>query len=582
MEAYKIWATLGIKGDAQEKLLKILETSKRVSSQFTTINRLMKFNEGLSGIETATRRINRLSSEVDKLTRHAHRASAAVGAIGAGGGRSGAGGGGGGRGGIMGGALLGAAARGAGLGILGGGVAGVAYGAGQLLGSSFRTGSSYQSEMALLLAQNIPGLNKSAVESFLKNTRVRGASQLDMLQALTDAAVITKGGSEAMGVAPTLARMKYLGKAFGTENFQLTSHQLQAAIKTAEIVSGSRSPDVLNRHLEMMMQTMVSTGFRVKPEQYQSIVRSMRGYAKGLDPEFFYYMLEPLIQEFGTRVGPATAQFFQHMRVGRLTTQGAQILGQLGLVNPKDVELNKMGMIKGIKPGGIIGGGLMGSNPFGWIDQYLVPALNKGGYKTPDQQMGILGKIFTNTDLGFVLTYLQQSEKFKASAAANRGIGGMGSLENQVQGLNSAKMAELSAAFSDLKLAIDKFDNPVTHAALDFLTTSINVLTQTISFMNHPIQNIQENLRPFNFGSYAGSGGTLKDIFTGKSSSSAGTSQFAKVSINVDGKKLADTVSRLQFENANLTVDNGTMSNNTPYIPTSVGLPAPSYGSFSS
>jgi hypothetical protein len=180
-----------------------------------------------------------------------------------------------------------------------------------------------QNEEALLLGQNIPGIDKKTIDSYLKNTHVRGASQFDLLQMLADAAVITKGKDEALGVAPVLAAMKMTGGGLLNGGF-------------------GKNPEVLNKHLEMMFKVMVATGGRVSPETYQSIVRTSRGYTNGMDPDFFYYQLEPLAQEYGKSLGPMIAQFHQHMTAGRITTTAAELLEAGGLLDGKDVNKDKV------------------------------------------------------------------------------------------------------------------------------------------------------------------------------------------------------------------------------------------------
>ncbi|HEV2917557.1 MAG TPA: hypothetical protein VGW78_07490 [Candidatus Babeliales bacterium] len=488
MEAYKVWVTLNLRGDAHKKMEQFLSLVRKTTKEVDKLLKSMdKFNinfQVLSGtlnktnpeikifntnihqsinvMNSASISATRLSNSLTKVYMASQKANR-----------------GGHRGGFIHGALLGVGARH----VAGLGAAAAGFGVVHTIGSAFHTGSEFQKEMTVLNAQNIPGLSKEAINKFLNSTKVRGASRLDLLEALADAAVITKGSQEALGVAPALAKMKVVGSGLGKEGFKMTPKQLQAAIKTVEIVSKSRDPKVLEEYLGMMTKTWISTGGRVEPSQYQSIVRSSRGYAAGMDPKFFFYMLEPLIQEFGTRTGPMIAQFYQHMRVGRVTTQAAQLLGQMGLADPNAVQLNKMGMIKGIAPGGIKGMDVAGKNIFEWIDKFLMPAMNKSGYKTPEQQMGVLGKIFTNTDLTLILTYLQQREKFLASAKVNENSSEMDKLIKDLNDIHSGKMQQTSAAFRNFALSLDKITGPIVDAGLATLTRIFNVLDKLFSLI---------------------------------------------------------------------------------------------------
>jgi hypothetical protein len=505
MEAYKVWTTLELKGNALKKMQQFLGITKKVAGEFSKLARNLSplnaqfekmaasfkmLNPEFSKFSTTLIRINSnaantgrsisglnssVASSANRMSTASAKAAklaASLNAVAVNGGlaaRSMIGVRGAGVGKSAGWGLMGLGKTTAGLEIVG------------TITKGFKAGNTYQKELGLLTAQNIPGLDKAAIEKFVNSTQIKGASKIDILEALADAAVITKGSSEAFGVAPALAKMKLVGSGFGKEGFNMTAKQLQAAIKTAEIVSGSRDPAVLNKHLGMMTQSWVSTGGRVEPTQYQSIVRSSRGYAKGLNPDFFYYMLEPMIQEFGTRTGPMIAQFFQHMKVGRLTTQGAQILGKMGLVNPNAIQYNKIGTIKGISPNGIKGMDVAGKDIFQWIDKFLVPALDRAGYKSDEQRSGVLGKIFTNSDLTLVQTYLQQKSKFQVAGGVNANTDPMSKMLNSLDDKHAGAMQVFAASFSNFTLSLDKVVGPGLDNALKGLSEIFNLISRILS-----------------------------------------------------------------------------------------------------
>lgn len=569
MEAYEVWATLNLKGDALKKMEQFTTLTKKASievTKFLTI--LEKFNRNFTGLSDILKVVNpefsKLNKDIlssakamDRASESASKFASTLNKV-----RKESNGGRGGLGGAIGGFALGAT------GLVGGAI-GAGILAGGLVTSSYHTGMDFQKEMGLLTAQNIPGLNQGSINNFLKNTNIPGVSKLDLLKSLNDAAVITKGSTEAFGVAPVLAKMGYLGAISQNESFKLSPQQLQAAIKTAEIVSGSRDPAVLNKHLDMMMRTWISTGGRVQPSQYQSIVRSMRGYARGMDPDFFYYMLEPFIQEFGTRSGPMVAQFYSHLKAGRLTTQAAQLLAKGGLVDPKQTRYDKVGRVIGINPGGIVDTQLMDQNIFQWIDKYLPSFFKKMGASTSDQQQALLGRIFTNTDLALVSTYLQQENKFKVSAAANRRIGGIDSNIAKFSGSNADQIQKLSAAFNDFKLALDNFDNPATHAALKLITGFVQDLTKIINFLNNPF----EKGDTFRLKTSGSSGSSLADILRG-SASKAKPEENHVHHIYLNGNRIATALSK----SSPGLVEHG-QGNNSPMIPSSNLVPTGFYGS---
>ena len=480
MEAYKVWVTLNLRGDAHKKMEQFLAIVRKTNAEVNKlIKSLEKFNihfQTLSGtlgsvnpqvkifntsvhqsiniMNSASVSATRLSNSLTKVYVASQRAS---------GGR--------GHGGFAHGAFVGLGARHyAGMGAAAGG-----YAAGHLAMSAYHTGSDYQKEMATLTGQNIPGLGREQIEAFIGKNKNPHISRLGMLSALVESASITKSAKEAMGVAPEIARLQYVTEITGKKGF---SHdQFQAALKTAEIVSGSKDSQVLNKHIEMMYQSYLSSGYRVDPQQFLSVARRSRGHARSMDPNFFYFGNEPLIQEYGKSVGPMEAQFYQHLQAGRLTTEASQNLVELGIVNEKDIKYNKVGNIKGIKAGGILGKDIMEKNIFDWIDKILKPAMNKMGLKTTSQQGEVLGKIFTNTDLTIITTYLQQIEKIRAVMEANAKTMNTNEMERNIKGIHAEHLDRLTKSFSNFKLILDQYTGPLLDKAADGLSVILNLLT---------------------------------------------------------------------------------------------------------
>lgn len=527
MEAYKVWATLNLKGDAFKKMEQFSKMTKRADAD---VNKLMnntkalsnifqkmssslrilnpelsrfaisfhrmssniessssamnKFNANISSsssrMNTASIRAEKLAASLNSVSVQAGIASKSAGIVRVGkDGREKSGSG----------RILSRGASsfatgaisGAGIGHIGFGMAGAGLAVGAGLYKAAHAGSNYQKELAMIQLQHIPGLNKKIAENYAQNSNLPGISRLEALSGLAEAASITKSGEEALHIAPFISRMKKSAESLGVEGFSKT--QTQAALKVAEIVSGSNDANVLQKHMDMMFQTYLSTSGRVEPTQYLSVTRSAAGAISGMKPESFYYGMEPLIQEFGTRVGPMIDQFFAHMKAGRLTHQGAELLSNMGLVKKGGLNINKKtGNLKGINPGGMIDLDLMGKQMFTWLDKYYFPALEKMTSDVAEQE-GITGKIFTNKDRNLVMSYQRQRKKIRLAEEINAGTGGVGESETMIGGLHVGKFNELVKSFDNLFLTLDKFSGPVLDNVAGKFTTLFEKLDSGLGWI---------------------------------------------------------------------------------------------------
>jgi hypothetical protein len=463
MEAYKVWVTLNLKGDALEKMQKFTKATERAMAAVNKLKismkpsismfdqmavnlrdinpQLDKMAKNINNIDNASRKLNRTqSSSRGFLSRASHFIP-----------------------------------YGMGTGI------GATYAAGSLIKKSYGAGVSYQQELAQLTGQNIPGLDAASVNKYIKNTKVKDVSKLELLAALNDAAVVTKSASSAKQLAPLLGTYQSLStQMFGEGEYKVGKKQIQAAIKTAELASGSKDYNVLAPYIDMMFKAQVNTGGRVRPSDYFSTVKNMRGYAKGLDPKFLFYMLDPFIQEYGQRTGTQLGQFFNRMKAGRITAGGAALLKQGGLLTENNIQNDKIGrpiLIRNIK-------GMDKQNPFEWITNTFQPFLERLGAKTEQQKEAIAGRIFTNTDLAFVLTMMQQQEKFKSMYSQNQKGAGIQEMQNSLMGSNPERIKAFNTAFSNFKLALDGITGPTVTSGLIHLTNGLNALTGALNWLS--------------------------------------------------------------------------------------------------
>ena len=354
-----------------------------------------------------------------------------------------------------------------------------AYQAKKFATSQFHKDIEYQQEMLQLTSQNINGLDKEEATRFLR-TNKGPYSKLSLLSALTDAASITKGREEAELMAPMLASYRFNMDAM-SPGAGFSKTQMQAAMKTPEIITGSKDPKVLKPFVEAMFKTSLATGLRVQPSTYLAATKTMRGYAKGMDPNVFFYFLEPLFQEYGSKMGTMINQFYGHAKAGKLTNEAADIAVRMGLVDEKNIHRFKNQRVRSIEPGSMHGTDLMAVNFPKWVYDYWVPGMKKIGANTPSQQENVTAKFFRNTDQALVMALLQQKDKLMQNYEVNMKTKGMAEVEKQ----NLKELPGVTKAFSeawvDFQTAFAALVDPYEIQGLQALTKAIKFFTEILA-----------------------------------------------------------------------------------------------------
>jgi hypothetical protein len=508
---------------------------------------LTKSNTSLTGLNT---RLTSAVTGMDRLTRSASEAKAAMAGLGEGAaaakmaGIPAAGGGGrrGGRGGIHVHPL-----SFAGLGFSG---PAMAVGGAALLGyTSYHHGADYQQTLAQLGAMNLPGGTMQAADAFVTSHRMRGISPNAMAQALTDSAVITRDYKHAEQIAPFIAKMRY--GAEGVIGHRFSPAQEQAALKVAELATGSKDPEVLRDYIDHMFKVGVGTGFRVMPTDFWAMVRGARGALTGttqfdgkvksnFSPDMMFYGLESLIQESGgPSVGRQIGQFYNHILAGRLTTASAKEFESLGLVKKGYAEYNKIGMIKRIKPGGIVGSE---KDPLDWVYNVYLPALKAKGITDWNEIRKHLLIGFTNTDASFVTTLIAQMDKILSNIDINKKAKGVDETYNYVGGIPTGKMKDLRAAWETFSTSLGKMDTPLINKGIDAFIGVLQGLTYLVDKINnsHLWDSIEQKWDAFektDIGKELGK--SVDAIASAGSAPSSDKKDNQAINLYVDGRLLA-------------------------------------------
>ncbi len=458
-----------------------------------------------------------------------------------------------------------------GLGFSGGAMA--AGGAAYLGYKGFEDNKLYQNNLLQFSLQNLPNGTSSTADAFISSQHMPGVSKIALSQALVDAAVITKDTGAAMKIAPLLAQIKYLNNSlYGGSSYAFSNAQEQAAIKTAEMASGSKDYGRLSESLNDMFKVGTATGQRVTPLNYLAMMRAARGGLSGnpqalnaVDPNFLYYTMESAIQELGgPQGGRMFAQFLNHVVAGRMTTASAMDFQKLGLVAPGQAEYNKIGMIKRIKPGGIKNSDEAQYNMFQWLQDTYLPALHSHGITKWSDIRKHLAVDFTNTDLGLVTFFLAQMQKIQTNVAANKASAGIAQTAAAVSKSPAGQAGTISAAWQDLGLAFGKLTAGPAKAIMSDTLWTLNALTGIINFIDKAasaIQTVEKKILPdpewgdkliakmFGFGS--GSSTSTAGTANAPTSGNPGSTLTHTTVVQLNSDVIAKAVTKHQIKQGN-------------------------------
>lgn len=248
----------------------------------------------------------------------------------------------------------------------------------------------------------------------------------------------------------------------------LGDEQLKSAVRIAEIRGGAH-PEDIGKELQAVMHMYSVTGGTIKPSDYLAFFRKYSD-ASRVTPEALM-ALEPVMQEQKpTTVGTA------------LQTLKGKLLGGVQL-RERDIDFfNQIGLFSGDKLKSPYAKTLT-SDPESFFQKIWFPLLQKAGITSPE------GKAQANLMLGrtpsvLAATMEKNFEKSDLSRQQYSRLLSMDELLKVAQGSQGGSALRLSESFSNLATAFGEFSKPGTIAGMNMLANYIDHLSEIFKFLS--------------------------------------------------------------------------------------------------
>lgn len=207
------------------------------------------------------------------------------------------------------------------------------------------------------------------------------------------------------------------------------NRQLGHVIRASEIGGYSQDPAKLRQFVNFMTKMSQVHGSALRGEEIVNFFKSAKTAGTSASFESLAAMLPTMLPELGgDRLGTSLMTLRMALVGGRMKHAAAKQLQDLGLVEDGGaITVPKTGEIKGIKPGGIKGSKLLESNLPAWVEQFLIPAMDKKGIAPEDRNEKLAG-MFSDRNaqyiVSLILNNLARLKKDEATVAKAEGIAG--------------------------------------------------------------------------------------------------------------------------------------------------------------
>lgn len=515
MEAYKIFASLNLKGDALEKMKLFSAQLKKATEQLTLLDRklgttntklkalstgfvrvgdksvlgLGKLNDSLvlASEHTAslTKQVTLLSEKIRTIPKMKNVSGSlaegeAVSAMG--GGRRGRG--------IHGWHTVGMGEQAATAGFIGsaasrGGLGlGAAAVGGYALYKGFGAEETRQTAMMQLKAQGFSPDSLKIADAFSK-TQIKGVSSNDMLKAFGDAVMITKelpgsGYANSREMAPLLAKARFASDAtFG----KMSDMSMMNMARAAEIWGGSDHKKVMEG-MNLMFQMMSSSAGTIDPTQQQQFLAQGAGAFGKLTPMGFLG-LEPVLQEIkGRRAATGLITLQQQLQTGAGTLNNkkrVEDLLKLGIYQSAGFDKNGRPLHTTAKKEFT---DLLSTDPFLFEEAVMKKYAAAGTTDDLDIQRR-LSLDFGRTPGQELYLMHKNRDKIMRQRQLMGNFWGIDATYNEALGTNKGSSEALSKSFENFNTAVGRLTSPALIKMFDFLTAGLNRFALAIEVVSH-------------------------------------------------------------------------------------------------
>lgn len=504
MEAYKIWASLNLKGDALEKMerftrltMKSSEAITKLSSKMAIMNKRFEalsrhsldaspaFKALSASLAETSRRTDALTLKTDKLARALAKVKTAGSAAATGVEAEGVA------------ADVSAHRRGGhvlthahlpgyagmiarstikgGL-VTAGAVTGISLGY-NLVKTGFQQENLYQKNLAQLQARGLTPSQMREANAMAHQIRP-GISSTSMLQAIKDARMATPNWKQTKMVAPYLAMGEYAIKSIF--NRKMTDAQMRDAVKVAEFRANG-DPNKLIAGLDMAFKMVNTSAASLMPTDLRTFFRIATNVSRSISDKAML-KLEPAMQELGaSRTGTG------------FRTLTNELIGGIGMTNNKAAALQKVGLISGVKydkTGRVVGTKYGAINPDMKnrlltdpvsFEAKLEKMLKAQGITKLQDIQHFYSTAFPSTAANFLSTLAVNRAKEVAMAHNYDKLQGVYGMAGIAQKTLPGAQARTTAAWENFSKAIVDLTSPEVTKGLNILSSALEKLTGIIN-----------------------------------------------------------------------------------------------------
>ncbi|WGR95181.1 hypothetical protein MTX20_14520 [Bradyrhizobium sp. ISRA435] len=191
-----------------------------------------------------------------------------------------------------------------------------------------------------------------------------------------------------------------------------------------------------NHYIDGMAKALNVFGDTLRPTDYYEMFKYGRAATNALSDDFMLKTAPTLAQELGgSSAGKALSSFYTQFVGGKMSNKALEQALKYGLITDESkVIKTSTGNVKGVLPGAFAGQEYLQpgkTDPYGWVNNVLLPALAKKGVTDPAQIQEVLAGLSSQQTTAQMLSiFATQQARILKDAELVHGAKGVGAAED--------------------------------------------------------------------------------------------------------------------------------------------------------
>ncbi len=255
----------------------------------------------------------------------------------------------------------------------------------------------HQLELMKIAGMSQADIAKSTAAAWKTTGTLMTTTAAENVKAIGELRSVLGNTDEAINFLPKMQQLGAVMESLKGEKVEGLAYTTMQAVEqmggTINTKTGQIDPEKASRFIDLMTQASIATHGIVDPHAWQEFAKKASGVVKNMDPSALILGMAPIIQEMGAAgAGTALTSISTQVHGGVMPQRQVEDWEKFGLIDKSKVSATKTGVRLG--EGAIKNEAGFVANPLAWVENTLIPALEKKGLK-PEQISDEIQRLFS-------------------------------------------------------------------------------------------------------------------------------------------------------------------------------------------